>query len=750
MSKAALVEGIVLAMTLVLGCGGGGSDFSISPTALTITTSDQAKFTASSGNVGWTVQEQGGGYFGGADGIYTASYFPGTYHVLATNLSNTSQTARATVTVVSPGSAAITAPSTVNHDTVGITASVPVQPGCTYLWSGAGITFKGSTTGVSVTFDAPPPGSYTLACAVTNAAGKATQGQQSLYVASAPTIQSFTATPGSILGGGSAQLTATFTGGTGNIVGIGSVNTGVAVQVSPALTTTYALQVTNPAGEVVSQQLVLPVIPVIVTTDPTPVVATGGNYRPKAQALGAPDPTIVWTVTEGSGAGALSQDANGPLFTPATRGTCHLVARLASDPSTTLTVPLQVVAPFSAAGPYEVRGYDSLSMQPVHAPWSHQSRFIGPRDPNALKQIWTLRSKTYRDWYWEFPAFSDRSGAIYLTTDGGELIKVDRYGRFGWVDGQAPGLVNFQVAGVTGIDNQNRILVVLVPRTGQSAWSIGFVDPDTGALLSQFPINDPTTVLQSPIPRLMENGDVLVQQSGGGLARFSPAGVKQWEVDIPPAPGYLMSFRTPIPTSSGLIWTVVSGDGTSTLNALDGTGHILTSVPGVQGLSVADGQWALGPDGSVVVGTSAGVQQISPRGQINWTYANTASTIGVPLPSGGYALVQPNMNFSPLVFLAADGTLVASRDNPGNHWTLLNGFTVPLVDAEGYTYVMAPANSGSGASEVRLMVYNPDTTLAWTWTLPGALQGQNVPTLLLGPDRTFYFQYLGTLYAMGF
>jgi hypothetical protein len=65
----------------------------------------------------------------------------------------------------------------------------------------------------------------------------------------APSIQAFQATPAGIAAGESVQLLATFSGGTGIVDrGVGTVQSGVPVTVSPAATTTYTLIVTAPDG----------------------------------------------------------------------------------------------------------------------------------------------------------------------------------------------------------------------------------------------------------------------------------------------------------------------------------------------------------------------------------------------------------------------------------------------------------------------------------------------------------------------
>lgn len=92
----------------LFGCGGGGgggssASIQISPGHPTVPLSGVQKFSAavsglSSSAVTWSVQEQEGGLIL-ADGTYTAPINAGTYHVIATSVSNPSITASTTVTV---------------------------------------------------------------------------------------------------------------------------------------------------------------------------------------------------------------------------------------------------------------------------------------------------------------------------------------------------------------------------------------------------------------------------------------------------------------------------------------------------------------------------------------------------------------------------------------------------------------------------------------------------------------------------
>jgi hypothetical protein len=97
-----------------------------------------------------------------------------------------------------------------------------------------------------------------------------------------PSIQSFTASPANIAAGGSAQLTANFSSGTGVITpGNMAVTSGVAVSVSPASTTTYTLTVTSTSGNTATATTTITVTalgaPAIASFAASPATITSGS-----------------------------------------------------------------------------------------------------------------------------------------------------------------------------------------------------------------------------------------------------------------------------------------------------------------------------------------------------------------------------------------------------------------------------------------------------------------------------------------
>ncbi|GEM_PF-2135881 len=130
-------------------------------------------------------------------------------------------------------------------------------------------TFSGGTGNI-----APQPGSvssgqpaaampastttYTLT--VTNPASDVATATATVTVEPLPAIQGFTAEVPRIQPGGSTYLTASFTGGAGEISpGLGAVQSGQPFLVQPADDTTYTLTVRNAAGKEVTRTLVLKV-----------------------------------------------------------------------------------------------------------------------------------------------------------------------------------------------------------------------------------------------------------------------------------------------------------------------------------------------------------------------------------------------------------------------------------------------------------------------------------------------------------
>lgn len=120
-----------------------------------------------------------------------------------------------------------------------------------------------------------------------------------------PAITSFGAASPTIQKGGSTNLTAVFTNGTGNVTNtvgtaVGAVSTGVAKAISPAATTTYTLTVTNTDGKSVSQSTTVAVQSPDATITSPSTVAINATFDASVPVQTDTASTFLWTVTGGT------------------------------------------------------------------------------------------------------------------------------------------------------------------------------------------------------------------------------------------------------------------------------------------------------------------------------------------------------------------------------------------------------------------------------------------------------------------
>ena len=220
----------------------------VSPANPAVTANLTKIFTATTtggatNNVTWTATA--GSFVGN---VWTApASAGGPYTITATSVDDPSKTATTTATVVAaPGTPVVNAPSSATSGQTGLTAFVSVQPGMSYNWIlSSGLITNGQGT-AQITFTAGAVGTTTVSCTVTNTATvpATATGNASVNVVALPIINSFSASPDTILTLSSSTLSFNFAGGTGVIDhGVGSVTSGVNVTVNPAVTTTYTLTV---------------------------------------------------------------------------------------------------------------------------------------------------------------------------------------------------------------------------------------------------------------------------------------------------------------------------------------------------------------------------------------------------------------------------------------------------------------------------------------------------------------------------
>lgn len=245
-------------LTLTVACGGSSSSAPPPVPEPSITSFTVDKATIAQGDVAYltAVYSNGVGTLSpGATSIPSGQAIavqPMTttsYVLTVTNSQGATATRTVTVAVAPP----ITGVS-FNASKTNIVAGETVQ--LTATWTGGGtalVTNSVNTSSVTpvsgVPFVVTPSTTTIYTLTITNAAGaKVTQGVI-IQVQNVPVITSFIANPMTITQGSTATLSYTFSGGTGVINnGVGPVASGLATAVTPLVTTTYLLTVSNPSG----------------------------------------------------------------------------------------------------------------------------------------------------------------------------------------------------------------------------------------------------------------------------------------------------------------------------------------------------------------------------------------------------------------------------------------------------------------------------------------------------------------------
>jgi hypothetical protein len=245
--------------------------------------------------------------------------------------------ANATVTANYAATPPVTYTLTVNSTSPSSGVAITVAPADNNS-AGNGTTSFTRTynTGTSVTLTAPATSgsntfsswtgctsASTVTCTVSMTANTTVTAN---YAASAsPTITSFSASASTITAGGSDNLTAVFSGGTGVITpGNLPVTSGTPVSVSPTTTTTYTLTVTPAVGAAITAT-------VSVTVDPAPTIT---SFVANPTSVG-PGGSTNLTAVFANGSGVITPGSI-PIFS----GT-----PLSVSPSATTTYTLTVTNP---------------------------------------------------------------------------------------------------------------------------------------------------------------------------------------------------------------------------------------------------------------------------------------------------------------------------------------------------------------------------------------------------------------------
>ncbi len=178
-----------------------------------------------------------------------------TYTLTVTNVAGDSTTAQVTVTVVPPPSIAsfVASPTVIS---IGGSATLTGE-----FSGGTGIVDQGigDVTSGSGTSTGALAATTTYTLTVTNSVGDSTAAQVTVTVVPLPSITSFGANPTAVNLGGSATLTAVFSGGIGSVdQGVDTVTSGSGKSTGTvAANTTYTLTVTSPAGDSTTAQVIV-------------------------------------------------------------------------------------------------------------------------------------------------------------------------------------------------------------------------------------------------------------------------------------------------------------------------------------------------------------------------------------------------------------------------------------------------------------------------------------------------------------
>lgn len=148
-----------------------------------------------------------------------------------------------------------------------------------------------NATSTSTTVQNPSGTTTTTVLATTTSTTSTTVPSVTTTTVAPATISSFSASQTTINQGQSTSLTATWSGASASVnQSIGSIGSGVSTQVSPNVTTTYTLTVSNGAGHSVTQAVTIYVNSLSIATQPQDITTDnpfGENFSVSVNATGA-------------------------------------------------------------------------------------------------------------------------------------------------------------------------------------------------------------------------------------------------------------------------------------------------------------------------------------------------------------------------------------------------------------------------------------------------------------------------------
>ena len=511
-------------------------------TVIANTTGNSASLTAPQGGMtfSWTIT--GGSITSATTGTNVTFTANGSGALVlrctATNAAGTVSaegTASSTIVPAAPTVPVISAPSYVSSSKAGCTASlVSPQLDMTFAWTITNGSFTSAATGSSVTFTPAATGTVILRCIATNTASVAsTAGTATSAIVPYATISTLSASPGQVASGGAATLSYTFFGGTGAIDhGVGAIVSGGTSVVHPTATTTYTLTVTNLAGDITTNT-------VLVTVPPLPVIS---SFKAASATITAGQGTLLsFSFT---GVGAIDQ-AVGPVSSGG-----QFVVTPAMTTTYTLTATNVVGVPVTASVTVTVKAFTG--------------KFVYVANSGGGVSAYKLNDATGVLTESVNSPFDETITALHVTTDpAGKFLFV--------VNGD--GVTNLNTLTVYTIDPATGDLTLVKSyATGVDPWTCA-VDP-TGkwvyvrcdGSISAFSLNATTgvlTPLATPsIPTAGGSGSVLIHPSGTLLFTVGRTSDQLHVFALDPATGSLSPDSTySLPAGTGPLSLALSHTG---------------------------------------------------------------------------------------------------------------------------------------------------------------------------------------------
>jgi len=345
------------ATAVVTVVAGSGITVSISPSSAALPAGGTQTFSATVNGttntaVAWSVAEgaNGGSVSGG---LYTAPATPGTYHVVATSAADPTQSATATVTVVSSTTPVVL----ISPQAVTVPVGQTQQFTATVVNTTPGVSWAvaegapGGSIDANGLYTAPAtPGTYHVAAAST--ASPSTSAIATVTVSTSGISISINPATVNVAASGSQPFVATVSGNANTAVtwsvlegsAGGSISAG-GIYSAPAAGGFYHVVATSQADT--NRQASAAVNVVSLTLSPTSANLVSGTTQTFTAAVaGLTNPTLVWSVQEADGGTLATTSATTATYTaPFVQGTFHVVAASQALPSFKAVAPVTVTAP---------------------------------------------------------------------------------------------------------------------------------------------------------------------------------------------------------------------------------------------------------------------------------------------------------------------------------------------------------------------------------------------------------------------